>query len=78
MTSKELLLHEIERMSEKQLHEMLIIAQSIRAESLERIKEDEKEIITSEILEMAENSYSFDFLNDEPEIYSLDDGVPIG
>jgi hypothetical protein len=30
-----------------------------------------------EIIKLAENSPSFDFLNDEPDIYSLEDGEPI-
>ncbi len=35
------------------------------------------EVTTAEIVNLAEKSNSFDFLNDEPDIYSLEDGEAI-
>ena len=134
MTTKELLLQEIELMSEKQLSEMLILAQKIRQKSSDKLSKlmDEisekaqarglnpeilvdilneelenrrqeaslklsatmdraseeaegnrftpeilKEITTEQIIDLANSSSAFNFLNNEPDIYTLEDGEAI-
>lgn len=94
MTTKKLLLQEIELMSEKQLSEMLILAQKIRQKSSEKLSKlmDEisekaqakgltpeilEEITTEQIIDLANSSSAFNFLNNEPDIYNLEDGEAI-
>ena len=84
MTTKELLLQEIELMSEKQLSEMLILAKNIRQKSSDigHNTKQELSIITetitsSEITQMAQNSSVFEFLKDETDLYTLEDGEAI-
>lgn len=38
---------------------------------------DESEPSTSELMQLAQTGNSFDFLQDEPDIYSLKDGEPV-
>ena len=38
---------------------------------------DESEPSTSELMQLAQTGSSFDFLQDEPDIYSLKDGEPV-
>jgi hypothetical protein len=38
---------------------------------------NESEPSTKELMQLAQNGNSFDFLKDEPDIYSLEDGEPI-
>jgi hypothetical protein len=38
---------------------------------------DTSEISTSKITDFAQASHSFDFLENEPDIYSLEDGEPV-
>jgi hypothetical protein len=35
------------------------------------------EITTQEIMQIAQNGGAFDFLHDEPDLYTLEDGEPI-
>ena len=36
-----------------------------------------QEISTKDIMNLVQNSHSLDFLNGEPDIYTLEDGEPI-
>jgi hypothetical protein len=38
---------------------------------------DTSEVTTQEIIRLAQFSHSFDFLEDEPDIYTIDDGEAI-
>lgn len=38
---------------------------------------DESEPSTKELMQLAQTGNSFDFLQDEPDIYSLKDGEPV-
>lgn len=38
---------------------------------------DTSDIPTSEIVHFAQNGGSFDFLKDEPDLYTLEDGEPV-
>ena len=38
---------------------------------------DTHEVTIKEIMNLAIKSHSFDFLNDEPELYTYEDGEPI-
>lgn len=38
---------------------------------------DESEPSTKELMQIAQTGNSFDFLHDEPDIYSLKDGEPV-
>ena len=35
------------------------------------------QVTTQELTDLAQKSHSFDFLNDEPNLYTLEDGEPI-
>ncbi len=35
------------------------------------------QVTTQDLMNLAQKSHSFDFLNDEPNLYTLEDGEPI-
>jgi hypothetical protein len=43
----------------------------------EKLFFDDQEISTKDIMNLVQNSHSLDFLNSEPDIYTLEDGEPI-
>lgn len=38
---------------------------------------DTSELLTQELMQLAQNSGSFDFLANEPDLYTLKDGEPV-
>ena len=48
-----------------------------RLESISNRGVDESEPSTPELMQIAQTGNSFDFLQDEPDIYSLKDGEPL-
>lgn len=66
----------------RQLVESLIsIVQSLSEEERqifeERLFFDGQQVSTQDIMNLAQKNHSFDFLNDELDIYTLEDGEPI-
>ncbi len=66
----------------RQLVESLVqIIQSLSEEERQIFEDklffDNHSLTTKNIMNLAQKSQSFDFLNDEPDIYTLEDGEPI-
>ncbi len=66
----------------RQLVESLIsIVHSLSEEERQSFEQQlffsDRQVNTRDIINLAQKGHSFDFLNDEPDIYTLEDGEPI-
>ncbi|MEY3825385.1 MAG: hypothetical protein RLZZ148_197 [Cyanobacteriota bacterium] len=68
-------------MNQKLVESLITIVQSLSKEERQMFEEklffDDQEISTKDIMNLVQNSHSLDFLNSEPDIYTLEDGEPI-
>lgn len=68
-------------MNKKLVKSLIAIVQSLSEEERQIFEQklffDEHQVNTQDIMNLAQKGHSFDFLNDEPEIYTLEDGEPI-
>ncbi len=68
-------------MNQKLVNSLVEIMQSLSEEERHMIKEklfvETNQVTTQEIRNLTKQSNSFDFLNDEPDLYTLDDGEAI-
>ncbi len=68
-------------MNQKLVNSLITIIQSLSEEERQMFEQklffDDNEIKTQDIMNLAEKSHSFDFLDDEPDIYTIDDGEAI-
>lgn len=68
-------------MNQKLIDSLIIVVQSLTNEERQIFEQklffDDSLISTRDIVNLAEKSHSFDFLKDEPDIYTLEDGEPI-
>jgi hypothetical protein len=68
-------------MNQKLIDSLITVIQSLTNEERQIFEQklffDDSLISTRDIVNLAEKSHSFDFLKDEPDIYTLEDGEPI-
>ncbi|MGK7943493.1 MAG: hypothetical protein AB4058_03400 [Microcystaceae cyanobacterium] len=68
-------------MNQKLVESLVTIVQSLSDEERQSFEQqlffDDNLVSTQELMTLAEKSHSFDFLNDEPDLYSLEDGEAI-
>ncbi len=68
-------------MNQKLIDSLITVVQSLTNEERQIFEQklffDDSLISTGDIINLAEKSHSFDFLRDEPDIYTLEDGEPI-
>lgn len=68
-------------MNQKLVNSLVEIIRSLSEEEPHMIKEklflDTNQVTTQEMIDLAQKSHSFDFLNDEPDLYTLEDGEAI-
>lgn len=68
-------------MNQKLIDSLITVVQSLTNEERQIFEQklffDDSLISTRDIINLAQKSYSFDFLKDEPDIYTLEDGEPI-
>jgi hypothetical protein len=68
-------------MNQKLIDSLISVVQSLTNEERQIFEQklffDDSLISTRDIVNLAEKSRSFDFLKDEPDIYTLEDGEPI-
>ena len=68
-------------MNQKLVESLVTIVQSLSDEERQSFEQqlffDDRLVSTKEIMNLAEKGHAFDFLKDEPDIYSLEDGEPI-
>ncbi|MDJ0728549.1 MAG: hypothetical protein QNJ33_01010 [Crocosphaera sp.] len=68
-------------MNQKLVDSLITIIQSLSEEERKMFEEklffDDHEVNTKDIMNLAEKSHSFDFLDDEPDIYTINDGEAI-
>jgi len=67
--------------NQKLIDSLITVVQSLTDEERQIFEEklffDDSPISTQDIINLAQKSHSFDFLNDEPDIYTLEDGEAI-
>jgi hypothetical protein len=67
--------------NQKLIDSLITVVQSLTDEERQIFEEklffDDYPISTQDIMKLAQKSHSFDFLNDEPDIYTLEDGEAI-
>ncbi|MBF2057771.1 MAG: hypothetical protein IGQ45_11280 [Cyanobacterium sp. T60_A2020_053] len=68
-------------MNQKLIDSLITVVQLLTNEERQIFEQklffDDSLISTRDIVNLAEKSHSFDFLKDEPDIYTLEDGEPI-
>ncbi len=68
-------------MNQKLIDSLITVVQSLTNEERQIFEQklffDDSLISTRDIVNLAQKSHSFDFLKDEPDIYTLEDGEPI-
>lgn len=68
-------------MNQKLIDSLITVVQSLTNEERQIFEQklffDDSLISTLDIINLAEKSHSFDFLKDEPDIHTLEDGEPI-
>lgn len=68
-------------MNQKLIDSLITVVQSLTNDERQIFEQklffDDSLISTQDIVNLAEKSHSFDFLKDEPDIYTLEDGEPI-
>lgn len=68
-------------MNQKLIDSLVTIVQSLSDEERQSFEQklffDNHLVSTQEIMNLAETSHSFDFLKDDPDIYTLEDGEAI-
>lgn len=68
-------------MNTKLVDSLVQIIQSLPDEERRELEHklflDTSEMSTSELTELAQASHSFDFLENEPDLYTLEDGEPV-
>ncbi|GAA6621996.1 hypothetical protein [Scytonema sp. NUACC26] len=68
-------------MNSKLVHTLIEIIRSLSPEERNVLTQellfDDSEPSNQEIIKLAEMGSSFNFLNDEPDIYTLEDGEPV-
>ena len=69
---------EIDQLSEEKLNQVLQFIQQVNHENnINHALINTPEITTQEIMALASIGGSFDFLNNEPDLYTLEDGEPV-
>jgi hypothetical protein len=69
---------EIDQLSEEKLNQVLQFIQQVNQENnINHALINTPEITTQEIMALASIGGSFDFLNNEPDLYTLEDGEPV-
>lgn len=69
---------EIDQLSEEKLNQVLQFIQQVNHENnINHALINTLEITTQEIMALASIGGSFDFLNNEPDLYTLEDGEPV-
>ncbi|ELS04619.1 hypothetical protein Xen7305DRAFT_00043550 [Xenococcus sp. PCC 7305] len=68
-------------MNQKLVKSLIQIIQSLSEQERQMLEEqlslDANQVSTKDIMNLAQKSHSFDFLDDEPNLYTLEDGEPI-
>ena len=69
-------------MNQKLVKSLVQIIQSLSDQERQMLEEllfidTTNQVTTQDLMNLAQNSHSFDFLNDEPNLYTLEDGEPI-
>lgn len=68
-------------MNQKLIDSLITVVQSLTDEERQIFEQklffDDSLISTLDIINLAQKSHSFDFLKDEPDIYTLEDGEPV-
>jgi hypothetical protein len=68
-------------MNQKLVDSLVSIVQSLSDEERQKFEEelffDDRQVSTKDIMNLASKGHSFDFLNDEPDLYTLEDGEPV-
>jgi hypothetical protein len=68
-------------MNQKLVDSLIAIVESLSHEERHIFEQklffDHHQISTQAIINLAQKGHSFDFLHDEPDIYTLEDGEPI-
>ena len=81
MTTTEIrqeLLKQIDHLSDQQLNQVLQFVNQVNQENnINYALTNTPEITTQEIMALADIGGSFDFLNHEPDLYTLEDGEPV-
>jgi|688.fasta_scaffold1379738_2 hypothetical protein len=69
---------EIDQLSEEKLNQVLQFIHQVNQENnINHALTNTPEITTQEIMALADIGGSFDFLNHEPDLYTLEDGEPV-
>ncbi len=69
-------------MNQKLVKSLVQIIQSLSEQERQMLEEQllidtTNQVTTKDLMNLAQKSHSFDFLNDEPNLYILEDGEPI-
>ncbi|EPF19830.1 MULTISPECIES: hypothetical protein [Microcystis] len=68
-------------MNQKLIDSLVTIVQSLSDEERQSFEQklffDDHQVSTQEIMNLVQTIHSFDFLKDEPDIYTLEDGESI-
>lgn len=68
-------------MNDKLVESIFQVIMSLSKEEQDLLKEkllfESSEPSTADLMQVAQNSGSFNFLHDEPDLYTLEDGEPI-
>ena len=68
-------------MNTKLVNSLMQIIEALTKEERNLLEEklffEGSDATTKEIMYLAQNSHSFDFLEDEPDLYALEDGEPV-
>ncbi|MGK7930786.1 MAG: hypothetical protein AB4041_05055 [Microcystaceae cyanobacterium] len=68
-------------MNQKLVESLVSLVQSLSDEERQSFEQklffDDHLVSTQELMKLAEKSHSFDFLKDEPDIYTLEDGEAV-
>ena len=69
-------------MNQKLVKSLVQIIQSLSDQERQMLEEQlfidtTNQVTTQDLMNLAQKSHSFNFLNDEPNLYTLEDGEPI-
>ncbi len=68
-------------MNQKLVDSLISIVQSLSNDEGKIFEQklffEDSQVSTQDVINLALKGHSFDFLNDEPDIYTLDDGEPV-
>jgi hypothetical protein len=68
-------------MNQKLVDSLISIVQSLSNDERQIFEQklffEDSQVGTQDVINLALKGHSFDFLNDEPDIYTLDDGEPV-